>query len=97
MASRRRRAAGLEVFGSPRRARGLDEMDISPRNIDRMVEAKRPDCAHYNGCMNYASALDWPQFHCGNCTQYTERDDHDRLIEDRVFARIGNHLLENAI
>jgi hypothetical protein len=97
MATRRRRAAGLEVLGSPRRARGIHDDEISPRNLEKLVEGKRTECAHYQGCMNYASALDWPQFHCRQCTQFVERDDHDAMIEDRVFARIGNRFLENSI
>ena len=37
-------------------------------DVDTIDQRRRLHCQRYDNCLNHAASLNWPGFHCGNCT-----------------------------
>jgi hypothetical protein len=69
-------------------------LDI-PENlsIESVDYYKRPDCAHYETCMEYAARCMWNQFHCRQCGAFKPipREDLEKFAAtlDAAFRRMN--------
>jgi len=44
-----------------------------PLNLESVMEHRRENCVHYEGCLDEASALLWQSFSCDGCQLFAER------------------------